>query len=423
MQLRLKFGHDSRDLAFPDHVQVDVLAPASLPPLDDPAGEFRRALEAPLAGKGLQGKPRPGSVAIALPDETRPFPVAQLLPVLLRHLLEIWPSLEPDQVTVYVGGGLHPPMDEAGLRRVAPLECRSGVQVLPHDAKRGDMLDCGVTTRGTRVLINKGFASADLRIVMGQIDPHQFVGFTGGSKGACIGLASAETIRCNHALMFKPGADVGELHNNPVRQDLNEAGDLLGLHLAVNVVNDAQKRPVWLGVGAPQDVLEAGAEVCATVYGVRISKPYDMAVASCGGHPKDICLYQAQKGLNMASMAVKPGGKLLLLAACEQGVGDDDYLDYVCRFDSIKAAVDDFRCNEFRMGAHKAWLFGKSVLQYEVVLDSHLPPDVVRQCHLEPGEAGETLERWLSQLPEGARVAVVPNANTTYFHQGPAPDA
>lgn len=420
MQLRLKFGHDSKELAFPDHLQVDLLAPASLPALADPAGEFRMALEAPLAGKGLLNQPRPASVAIALPDETRPFPAAQFLPVLLRHLLAIWPSLTPSQITVYVGGGLHPPMDEAGLQRVVPLEARHGLQVLPHDAKNDPMLDLGATSRGTPVRINKGFASADLRIVMGQIDPHQFVGFTGGSKGACIGLAAAETIRSNHALMFEPGVEVGRLQGNPVREDLNEAGDMLGLHLAVNVINDAQKQPVWLGVGQPRDVLQAGAEVCAKVYGVRISEPYDLAVASCGGHPKDICLYQAQKGLNMASMAVKPGGRLLLLAACAQGVGDDDYLDYVCRFDSMQATVDDFRCNEFRMGAHKAWLFGKSVLHYEVVLDSHLPPNVVRQCHLEPGDAGKTLARWLADLPHGARVAVVPNANTTYFHQGPA---
>lgn len=423
MKLRLKFGQDSKELDVPDHVPVDVLAPASLEPLADPAAEFRKALEAPLAGKGLQELPRPASVAIALPDETRPFPVAQFLPVLLRHLLAIWPSLKPDQITVYVGGGLHPPMDEAGLQRVVPLEARQGLHVLPHDAKNDPMLDLGTTSRGTPVRINKGFASADLRIVMGQLDPHQFAGFTGGSKGACIGLAAAETIRRNHELLFQPDADVGRLQGNPVREDLNEAGDILGLHLAVNVVNDPQKRPVWLGVGQPRDVLQAGAEVCATVYGVHIDEPYDLAIASCGGHPKDICLYQAQKGLNMASMAVKAGGKLLLLAACAQGVGDDDYYDYVCRFDSMQATVDDFSSNEFRMGAHKAWLFGKSVLQYEVVLDSLLPQNVARQCHLASGDAQETLTRWLQELPHDARVAVVPNANTTYFHQGPAPDA
>lgn len=420
MTLQLKFGKSTRELQLPDHCQVDILAPRSVPPLQAPAKALAEALRSPFGGDPLADMPRPQRVAIALPDETRPFPVQQLLPVLLRHLLQRWPELTPEAVTVYVGGGLHPPMDEDGLARVVPLAARQGLQVLPHDAKNDPMLEVGHTSRGTPVRINKGFAEADLRIVMGQIDPHQFVGFTGGSKGACIGLAAAETIRSNHALMFQEGAVVGRLQGNPVREDLNEAGDLLGLQLVVNVINDPQKKPVWLGAGTPKEVLNAGAEVCEQVYGVQLETLYDLVIASCGGYPKDICLYQAQKGLNMASMAARPGGKVLLLAACEQGVGDEDYYDYVCRFDSMQATVDDFQRCEFRMGAHKAWLFGKSALRCEVVLDSLLPQEIVKSCHLTPGDAQQTLTRWLSELPAGARIAVAPNANTTFFHLGPA---
>jgi len=76
---------------------------------------------------------------------------------------------------------------------------------------------------------------------------------------------------------------------------------------------------VQLAAGKPSAVLESCAAMCAKVYGVAIEEKFDIVVASCGGYPKDICLYQAQKGLNLASHALKPGGHILLLAASPQG--------------------------------------------------------------------------------------------------------
>ncbi len=51
---------------------------------------------------------------------------------------------------------------------------------------------------------NPLFLQADLRLVIGLIDPHQFVGYTGGVKGAAIGLAGAQTIEANHSMLFDP---------------------------------------------------------------------------------------------------------------------------------------------------------------------------------------------------------------------------
>ncbi len=124
-------------------------------------------------------------------------------------------------------------------------ECR----VITHDAKKSEMVDLGSTSRGTPVRINAEFCRADLKIVIGQIDPHQFVGFTGGSKGVVVGIASAASIEHNHSLMFEDQARVGRLSGNPVREDMNEAGRMAEIDLVVNVVLNAQKNVVRLLAG------------------------------------------------------------------------------------------------------------------------------------------------------------------------------
>jgi nickel-dependent lactate racemase len=326
------------------------------------------------------------------------------------------PGRLAESVTLFIGGGLHPPANATGIGRILPVGIVRGCRIVAHDAHMAAIRDYGVTSRGTPVRINAEFAEADLKIVIGQVDPHQFVGFTGGSKGVVIGCAAPETIEKNHSLMSHPNARVGQLKGNPVREDLTEAGEMVGIDLAVNFVLDADKKVVHLTAGIPSRVLESCAEVCAKVYGVAIGEKFDIVVASCGGHPKDICLYQAQKGLNLASHALKQGGHILLLAASPQGVGDDIYFDYVSQFTSPEEVIRDFKSSGFRMGAHKAYLFGRTLVNYDVAVFSDLDPGVLSKCHLRAANPASIIDEWVSGFAGTPKVAIIPNANTTYFY-------
>ncbi len=428
MDIALKYGRGHRTVVLPDGVAADVLRPSPLAPLDDPLGTLEAALDAPLETPPLAGRPRPASVAIAVPDETRPTPLGLVLPPLLGRIFATWPDLSPEDVLVIMGGGLHPPAGADDLARLLPPSVVGACRVMAHDARHSPMTYCGATSRGTPVEVNAAYAAAELKLVVGQIDPHQFVGFTGGAKGVIIGCGSVKSVQANHSLMFGQGAQVGVLGDNPVRQDLNEAGRLAGVDFAINVVLDPSKRVVGLWAGAPEAVVRAGAPLCDGLYGVPLTtEGYDIVVASCGGHPKDICLYQAQKGLNLASLCAREGGRILLLAACPQGIGDEAYETYVRRFPDPRAQLEEFREGGFRMGAHKAFLFSRTLTRFEVVVDSEMDEASLARCHLRKGRLEETLGRWLAEAGPGARVAVVPSANTTYFiRQGggiPAPGA
>jgi len=416
MLVKLKYGDGYREFTLPDGADVTVMQTRAAPVVADERRALLDALAAPLGTCPLEAMARPASVAIAVPDETRPTPLKALLPPLLERLRDAFPALGREDIAIVVGGGLHPAPDEAQLGRILP-EAARGCRIIAHDARTSPMTRYGATSRGTPVEINAAYAAAALKIVIGQIDPHQFVGFTGGAKGVVIGLASKAAIQHNHGLMSQPGARVGETLGNPVRQDLNEAGEMIGIDLAVNVVLNPEKRIVALLAGKPTELVRRGAEIAARVYGLPVGEPFDLVIAACGGHPKDLCLYQAQKGLNMASQCAREQGKILLLAACGQGVGDELYHDYVRRFASPQDQLRDFEEQGFRMGAHKAFLFSRTITRFEVVVVSELDAATLAGCHLTKGPLQATLDRWLARLPASARIAVVPSANTTYFYK------
>lgn len=419
MDVELKYGKGMVKVHIPESVTVQILEPKHIAPLPS----VSRALEDALAGLAtLQDfaqpeKICPQSVAIAIPDETRPLPTQKLLPIILDWLFDQLPELHPSAVVIMIGGGLHPPLSEAETARLVPADLARGCRVVAHDAIQSAMVDYGATSRNTPVLVNAEFATAEYKIVLGQIDPHQFVGFTGGAKGVVIGCGGAATIEHNHSLMFDENARVGFLAGNPVREDINEAGEKIGIDLAISCVMAPNKDVVQILAGRPLETLARGAGTCAELYGVAIEGEFDIMVASCGGYPKDICLYQAQKGLNLASQAVREGGQILLLAASTQGVGDDVYFDYVSQFTSPADVLADFHQQEFRMGAHKAYLFGRTLTRFDVAVCSELDANILSKCHLRAADPSKVIAEWVDAFDGVPRIGVVPNANTTYFYR------
>jgi nickel-dependent lactate racemase len=258
-----------------------------------------------------------------------------------------------------------------------------------------------------------------LRIVVGNIEPHQFQGFSGGVKGAAIGLAGSDTITRNHALMSEPLARLGRYADNPARQDVEEIGRLIGVHLALNAVLNGEKEIVRVVAGEPLAVMRAAVPVCREVCQVAVAAPFDLVIASPGGHPKDINLYQSQKALSHAALVARDGGTVIVAAACPEGSGSSTYEDWMEGVQSHEEVMARFASERFRLGPHKAFLISRDAGRLRVFLVSEMAPDIVRRFLLTPaGNIDKALAATLPTLPH-ARVGIMPWASSTIPYLSP----
>ena len=69
------------------------------------------------------------------------------------------------------------------------------------------------------------------------------------------------------------------------------------------------------------------------------------------------------------------------------------------------------------MGAHKAYLFGRTLSRFDVAVCSNLDPGVLQKCHLRAAEPSEIINEWVDNFDGRPRIGIVPNANTTYFYK------
>ena len=75
-----------------------------------------------------------------------------------------------------------------------------------------------------------------------------------------------------------------------------------------------QHRIITAHAGDVEQAFRQGCEVVDQIYKIEIPRRADLVIASPGGHPRDIDLYQSQKTIHQAARNVLKGGNVLILA-------------------------------------------------------------------------------------------------------------
>jgi len=413
--MKIPYGKTYLDLELPSDRLVDVIAPHDTPPAKNPVEVIESALKNPVGDVRLADFKDVQSVAIAINDKTRPVPHAELLPPLLAQLHQM--EIPKSAITFVIANGTHPPMPPEEYDWVLPAELVAEYPVVSHDAyDESQQQDLGKTPHGTPILINKAYMQADLRIVVGNIEPHQFMGFSGGVKSVAVGLASHKTINHNHALMTHPDSRLGHYDHNPARQDVEAIGNRIRVDFALNVLLNGQKKIVDVVAGDPVAVMQKAIPKVRDIFQVPVKAPYDVVISSAGGHPKDINIYQAQKALAHARLITKDGGTIILVTACPEGTGSEKYENWMLdpSMTSYHAVFERFEREGFKVGAHKAYQIARDAAQVRVLMLSEMDAELVQKLLLEPvASLNAALKIALTDVLADVRIAVMPAANAT----------
>jgi len=351
-------------------------------------------------------------IVIVVNDKTRPVPHQHLLPPLLRCLSDL--GVASEQITFLIATGTHPAMTPDEFIKILPEEIALRHAVVSHDVSRSPMAPVGVTRRGSPVAVNQLYLDADVRIQVGNIEPHQFVGYSGTVKSVIVGLGSREFINRNHALMSEPDARMGVYEGNPPREDIDEAGDMVGLDFCLNCVMNGHGELVSAFAGSPRAVQQAGVAASRAIHVLSVPRRADIVIASAGGYPKDINIYQAQKGLHHACQAVRPGGWVILAAECREGSGSRSYEEEMAQVSSLDEVMERFRRLGFRVGYHKAFQLARDMLYAKTIWVSALPQELAARLLLPQSPSLEAaLAMALRDVGAEASVYAMPKASST----------
>jgi len=327
MILKLKYGTGAIQAEFRPPRQFAELKPKYIATLQKPEDLITQALDHPLGCHPFDEVFRSaGNVLLVVPDDVQSAGGGIFLPILLERLRRL--GLAGSDLTILVAGtwgarrnGVPDLLGLAETRRDSPA-------VIYHDAREAHALEyAGRTRRGTPIFVNRLLLDFDRVILAGAVRLHPFAGYAGGPSLIVPDCAGAETIERLYGLALEAGGSglhphcrSGVVDGNPLQQDIREAFRFLTIDFLLHTILNDCGNVIGAVAGEALQAFAAGCHQVDDLYCVPISQPADLVIVSGGGAPHDQSFSEAHRALHHAMAAVRPGGVLILAAACDQGI-------------------------------------------------------------------------------------------------------
>ena len=410
--LDLKYGDSKVEIDLSKAKSVTVLNENPMDEITDLKAEFIKGVTTDMINsKPLKEVVSKGDkVTIVISDITRfwqrqDFVCEQLVDYLVDEI-----GVAYDDIVIVVAIGTHRKQTEEELCQLASKKVYDKVKVVNHDCDADDLVFIGKTELGTDVYVNPLVVGRKVIMVTGTVH-HIMAGFGGGRKSVIPGVAGRETIKQNHMRCLSktekrtdPKVGARLLDQNPVNEDMNQAGELVDVAFSIQIVVNTKSKHSKLFCGDFHDAWLKSCKYVDDCYGVPIEKEADIVIASCGGYPKDINLYQSTKSIFNATRAVKKGGTVIFLAECREGGGAPDFFSWI---DPLKRGVldEELRAN-FTIGGYIFYALCEAIAKSNLLMLSEIDPNFVKDLNI---DSYKNIDELLEKVDfEGKDVCILP---------------
>ena len=385
----------------PKSARVRYLQVPELRILDDFKEAFIESLKHPINTQSLEeiivsnyyiGKP----IVILIDDNTRPnIHTRALLPALKDYLLEH--GVKRNDIRLLIATGTHiPPTPEQIKRNIlGPLFEEWKNYLWIHDCDDINYHEyLGKSSLGTPILVDKRALESSIIIPLSDSEYHYFAGVAGSVKLFVPGVSARKTVRANHSRIFdietgfQKECRMGNIEGNISISDIREIVYTL-MHkykVKIFVIDAIMHNGKFLAInsGDPLSIHDKALQELSKIRNVPITEKADLVIIS----KPSVDFYQAGKGLNAASHAVKQGGTLILLAECSEGYGPDDYFETMksvkeMSFKEAMQWVIANKCSEntFEIGIQNAVDIFRilQLTEGHIFVISQLDPDKLRE--------------------------------------------
>lgn len=335
------YGMGTQTVRLPEEAVQEVIEGRPAPAVDVAAATVD-ALRRPIGSRPLADLVHPGDrVCLLCADVTRSWNHSEQFVIHIVNELNRAGIPDADMFILFAQGTHRPQTEEENVRVVGEEAARR-IRMYQHDCRdRASLVRLGVTSRGTPVDINRRAAEADKVILIDGITTHLFAGYSAGRKLILPGVASWEAIQRNHCHALadtfgggvNPATRAAVVEHNPVSDDMEEAADMLRPCFLVHSIVNVDGAICRMVGGDPKAAWLEGVSEVARLQKVDYRARADVTIASAGGYPKDVNLYQGCKFYDAAAETTKPGGCIIAIVEAADILDPPEFMESF-RFDS-----------------------------------------------------------------------------------------
>ncbi len=250
-------------------------------------------------------------VLIICEDVTRATPLNQFFPDFLHFI-----QAKASRITVLFALGTHRSMtfDEMIHKLGISSDEANQIKLINHNA----FDDSGLIEVGKidsiPVKINSAIADSDIVITLGSVLPHRVVGFSGGAKYLCPGIANQAIIDYTHwkITCFSEAEIIGKIEN-PIRQILHQVAELVitkfpKIYISINCIT-LPSGIYEIFVGDLYNSYRQAAELSSKFF-IKPVEPCSSLLAYLDD--KSVDFWQGAKAIYNCASVIKDGGKIVI---------------------------------------------------------------------------------------------------------------
>ena len=400
MKIDIPYGKDEKvNIEIDDKLVSGLVEPNDVN-IPDEADTIQTAVSNAINSKSLKEFLSDAKdVLFIINDATRPTPTKKVLEIIYDDIKDI------DSKFIIATGCHRAPTEEEYIQIFGNHYETFKDRIYDHDARKDeDMVYLGNSKNGTEMYVNKLGVEAHKVVIIGSVEPHYFAGYTGGRKAFLPGIASFKTIEQNHKLALKPEAKSLALDGNPVHEDMIDALNTVKNEIfSIMTVLDKNHKIYAATAGHINDSFLAAIDKANEVFAVKVKEKADIVV-SVVKFPGDIDLYQSQKGIDNAKLALKDKGILILVSKCRMGVGEESFVKLLSSCNSPEETLKKIE-GEYKLGYHKAAKMAEIGLWAETWGVTDLDPEVLESIFIKPFNSIQAaLDSAIKQKGENAKV-------------------
>lgn len=409
IDIEIPYGKGSKKVSIPDKNLQNVVHPNEVK-IKPPGEILKDALDNPVGTESFdEFIGRGEDILFIVNDGTRPTPTALILELLSKRM-----DLKKARYIVATGAHRAPNEEEFNFI-FGDLYEELKERIIIHDArKEEEMVHIGTTSNGTEMWVNENAYNAGCLIPIGSVEPHYFGGFTGGRKSFLPGVAGYKTIEQNHKMALKPGAKALKLKGNPVHEDFNEAIKKISEKpmFSIQTVLDGERNLYAATSGDIYKSFDRAIKYAMEVFCVSIDEKADIVI-SVAPYPMDVDLYQSQKAIDNAKLALKDDGILIMVSSCRMGLGSSVFYDLLSSSDSPEEVIEMIK-KKYKLGYHKAGKMAEIAMWAEMWGVSELDDEILENSFIKPfNTVQDAADAALKKKGEDANILIMMDGSIT----------
>ena len=410
--LRLPYGDGYQTASIDDSLKIQMIDPPIRPVTKSLEELLEYAIEHPYGTPLLENMAKPDdTVVIVMNDHTRPGPNPLILSAIMKRLEKA--GVLDENITILFATGSHRAPTREEAIRIMGEKYYHRLNSIAHDCRDdAAMVNIGNTSEGVPVYVNRLITECSLLITTGLVAPIHTAGYSGGRKSILPGVAGLKTLHIHQSFpVYQYEPAMGFIYGNPFHEIALNAARKANVRFIVNAVQDPHKQFFNFVAGDLAEAHAAGVAMCKEVSEMPIPDRGDIIIASPGGFPRDIDLYQSQKALSVAELLGTENCTFIIVAECRDGFGEETFHRWMIECPTIQSIIDRYAEEGFNVGNNKAFNYARALKKGRVIIvTDKISKEQLAEAKLESAATlQEAIEMSLAERPAKV-VTVLPQA-------------